>query len=397
VSVSDERASLRSALRPLSLVTGWQVVASTCFYALFAGTALLHQSLGISRFHLGLVVTAATLGYTVALFPVGAAVDGAGERPVMVAGLLGLAGSVVAVGLADGVGLLALGAVALGGAYATAMPATNRAIVTGVPAALRGRAMGIKQVGVTAGSGLAALLVVSFAPSVGAWNLGFLLAGGLAAVVAVAFAVLYRGSPAGAWRLPDVRALGRNRTYVALTGGGFFLGAALFTTVAYTTLFLTEAVEVSVAVAGLGFAAMQATGSAGRVVSGWLADRRDAPEARATATVLTWQAALGVVLLAALALPGLPRPVVLVVVGGVGATVLGFTGLYYACMTALVPADEVGAATAGGQTALNAGALLAPPAFGWLADTASYRTGWLLLAGAALAGTASLALVVRRT
>ncbi|MDT3436995.1 MFS transporter [Haloarcula sp. 1CSR25-25] len=386
-----------SSARQLGLLTGWQTVASTCFYALFAGTALLSDAIGLSRFQVGLVVTAGTLGYTVALFPVGAAVDGAGEKPVLVGGLLALALGVAAVGLAGSYYPLLAAACVLGAAYATAMPATNRAIVTTIPAAIRGRAMGIKQVGVTGGSGVAAVLVVSFAPSVGAWNLGFLLVGGLAVVVALLFALGYSGTPGGEWRLPDVRALGQNTAYVSLAGAGFFLGAALFTTVGYATLYLTDAVEVSVAVAGAGFAAMQVSGSGGRVVAGWVADRRTEPEARANALVLLGQATLGVLLLAALATPGLPKPIAMAALVGVGATVLGFTGLYYACMTALVPTDEVGAATAGGQTALNGGALLAPPAFGFLADTISFRASWALLAGVATVGVALLAVTVRRT
>jgi len=388
---------MTSSARQLGLLTGWQTIASTCFYALFAGTALLSDAIGLSRFQVGLVVTAGTLGYTVALFPVGAVVDGAGEKPVLVGGLLALALGVVAVGLAGSYYPLLAAACVLGAAYATAMPATNRAIVTTIPAAIRGRAMGIKQVGVTGGSGVAAVLVVSFAPSVGAWNLGFLLVGGLAVAVALLFALGYSGTPGGEWRLPDVRALGRNTAYVSLAGAGFFLGAALFTTVGYATLYLTDAVEVSVAVAGAGFAAMQVSGSGGRVVAGWVADRRTEPEARANALILLGQATLGVLLLAALAIPGLPKPVAMAALVGVGATVLGFTGLYYACMTALVPTDEVGAATAGGQTALNGGALLAPPAFGFLADAISFRASWALLAGVATVGVALLAVTIRRT
>jgi len=388
---------MTSSARQLGLLTGWQTIASTCFYALFAGTALLSDAIGLSRFQVGLVVTAGTLGYTVALFPVGAVVDGAGEKPVLVGGLLALALGVVAVGLAGSYYPLLAAACVLGAAYATAMPATNRAIVTTIPAAIRGRAMGIKQVGVTGGSGVAAVLVVSFAPSVGAWNLGFLLVGGLAVAVALLFAMGYSGTPGGEWQLPDVRALGRNTAYVSLAGAGFFLGAALFTTVGYATLYLTDAVEVSVAVAGAGFAAMQVSGSGGRVVAGWVADRRTEPEARANALVLLGQATLGVLLLAALAIPGLPKSVAMAALVGVGATVLGFTGLYYACMTALVPTDEVGAATAGGQTALNGGALLAPPAFGFLADAISFRASWALLAGVATVGVALLAVTIRRT
>jgi dipeptide/tripeptide permease len=49
-------------------------------------------------------------------------------------------------------------------------------------------------------------------------------------------------------------------------------------------------------------------------------------------------------------------------------------------MTALVPADRVGEATAGGQLTINVGGLVAPPAFGYLVDTAGYAAGWYALA-----------------
>ncbi|MFC6989066.1 hypothetical protein ACFQJD_10755 [Haloplanus sp. GCM10025708] len=58
---------------------------------------------------------------------------------------------------------------------------------------------------------------------------------------------------------------------------------------------------------------------------------------------------------------------------------LGVPAIYYSCMTALVPDDRVGAATAGGQLTLNIGGLVAPPAFGYLVDTAGYATGWYAL------------------
>ena len=384
----------RSRRRTVALVTGWQVVASTCFYALFAATAVLRDAFGLSRLLVGVVVTSATLGYTVALFPVGAAVDGAGEKPVLVGGLLALSAGATGVALSHGLVPLLLTATCLGAAYATAMPATNRAIVANVPRSARGRAMGVKQVGVTAGSGLSAVLVVTLAPTVATWREGFLVAAVAAVAVAGLFAVGYDGTSGGVWSFPDVRGLRNNRAYVALVGAGLFLGAALFTTVGYVTLYFTESVGTTVAVAGLVFAGMQVTGSAGRVVAGGLADRVG-DEAAGSARVLLWQAVAGVCFLAALGVPGLPPAVAVALGVGVGATILGFTGLYYACMTALVSPDEVGAATAGGQTTLNVGALLAPPAFGFVVDALSYPFGWVLLATSAALGV-SLLVVVRR-
>jgi len=74
---------------------------------------------------------------------------------------------------------------------------------------------------------------------------------------------------------------------------------------------------------------------------------------------------------------------------------LGFTGVYYSLMATLVSADQMGSATAGCQVALTSGALFAPPAFGYLADTVTYRASWTLLAGICLVAAGLVVAVVR--
>jgi MFS family permease len=387
--------------RFVAVVTVWQVVASSCYYAVFAAAPFVRDTFGLSRFLVGVIVTAMTLGYTLFLFPSGAVVDAYGERPVLVGGLAALGGGVLAVAIAPTVAVLFVAVFALGSAYASAMPASNRAIVVGVPPDYRGVALGLKQVGVTVGSGLSAVVVVTLAPAIATWTGGLAALGASALVVAAVFAIGYPAHPGdGQLTLPDLAGLRSNAPYVALVLAGFFLGAALFTTVGYLTLYLTEAVGVAAGLAGIGFLLLQVAASVGRVAVGDLADRlerwTDWGRARSAATLLTGQAAAGALLLIALTFP-VSTPVAFALVVGVGFTVLGFTGLYYACMSALVEQGAVGTATAGGQTTLNAGALVAPPAFGWLADTLSYRASWALLAGSAVIGAALFGLVVWRT
>lgn len=246
-------------------------------------------------------LTAALVGYTLNLFPSGAAVDGFGERRVMVASLLALAGGTVAVSFAPTYLLLLGAAVLLEGAYATAMPASNKGIVASAPRGRENLAMGVKQVGVTAGSGAASLVVT-----------------GVAAVLAVT----------------------------------------------------------------------QTTGSAGRVGAGSLADRFGG--ASGAATVSLAQLGGAAALFGWLAVGVTTLPFAAVVFGALGLTVLGMTGVDYSCMGDLVPSEDVGAATAGGQMAINVGGLLAPPAFGYLADTVGYRVGWAALAVLAAFGMALL-------
>jgi predicted MFS family arabinose efflux permease len=252
--------------------------------------------------------------------------------------------------------------------------------------------MGVKQVGVTVGSGAASLLVAGVALVAG-WRWGFAAIAVLAAGYALLFAVTYEGNDGGGTlALPDLASLRGNRAYLLLVLAGAFLGAAVFTTVGYTLLYADEAVGVSAAAAGVVLAGVQATGSLGRLGAGALADRLGEHGA---ATVTAGQAAVATLLFAWLAVGTPSRAVAVALLLAVGVSILGSTGVYYSCMTELVGSDEVGAATAGGQTAINVGGLLVPPAFGYLADTAGYGAGWLLLAGCGAATTLAL-LAVRR-
>lgn len=377
---------------PVLVIAGWQTAASLCYYSVFAATAFVREDFGLSRTLVGVFLTAALVGYTLNLFPSGAAVDGFGERPAMVVSLLALAAGAVAVSLAPSYLLLLAAAVLLGGAYATAMPGSNKGILASAPRGRENLAMGIKQVGVTAGSGAASLVVTGVA-AVLAWRLGFWVVAAVAGAYALAFALAYEGTGgSGRWRLPDRSGLAANRAYLLLVGAGLFVGATIFSMLGYVILYVEDVVGAGAVAGGVVLALTQATGSAGRVGAGSLADRLGS--ARGPATLSLAQFAGATALFAALAVgvhalvPGVgPLPVAALVFGGLGLTVLGMTGVYYSCLGELVSGDDVGGATAGGQTAINLGGLLAPPAFGYLADTAGYDAGWAALAVLAACGT----------
>jgi len=376
----------------VGLVAGWQTVASLCFYAIFAATAFLRTDFGLSRTLVGVTITVTMLGYTLLLFVMGAAVDGYGERRVMVGGLLALGLGAVGVAVSTTYAALLAVLLVLGGAYATAMPATNRAVLAVAPPGRRNLSMSIKQVGVTVGSGLGAILVTWSAATRLGWRAGFFAAAVLSLVVAVAFGRWYRGDGGtGSMGLPDVRGLLTRPDYRLLVAAGFFYGAAIFTTTAYVVLYLTESVGAAAGVAGTVLALVQLTGSGGRIGGGALVDRLPGDDARASALVLFGQSAVGVVCLVAVTAADTELAAV-VGFAALGLFVFGIPATYYACMTALVPSDRVGEATAGGQLTINAGGLLAPPTFGYLVDTAGYTTGWLSLA----AGVAVAALLLGR-
>jgi MFS family permease len=381
--------------RSVGTVAGWQTAASLCYYSIFAATSFVRDAFSLSESLVGVFLTAALLGYTVALFPSGAAVDGFGEKEVMVVGLLGLAVAAVGVSLAPSYATVLLAGAVLGTAYSTAMPGSNRGIVESAPRGSENLAMGLKQVGVTAGSGAASLVVTGVAAVV-AWQVGFWVIATLAAGYALGFLVLYEGSDGvGEFSMPDLAGLRENRAYVLLVGAGLFLGASIFSMLGYTILYVQDVVGASAAVGGVVLALTQVTGSVARVGAGSLADRLGG--ARGAATVALGQVALAVGLFAVLAGSAASLPLAVAAFVGLGLSIHGSTGVFYSCLSDLVDGDDIGAATAGGQTAINVGGLLTPPLFGVLVETAGYGAGWTLLVVSTLAATALLATVRRRT
>ncbi|MDR5671841.1 MFS transporter [Halalkaliarchaeum sp. AArc-GB] len=378
------------------LILLWQVTASVCFYTIYAVTPFVRDEFLVSATLVGVMLTTLTLGYTVFLFPVGSLVDEYGEGLMLVVGLFGLGLAAAAVTVAPTyLGLLFVVFV-LGAFYATAMPGTNKAVFNAIPTERLNLAMGIKQVGVTAGSGISAILIPWFGATRFGWEVGFLLASVAAAVVGVLFYWTYEeGGGGDGGSRHGIRTHFRNPSYLVVTGAGFFLGAALFTTVGYTILYVDESVGASVVFAGVTLAFAQVFGSVGRVGFGWLADRLSAPLTTSTLRILVVQAGASTLLF--LAVTRVESPLVtLFAFSLLGTFVLGFTGIYYSCIGSLVPTEQMGSATAGGQIALNSGALVAPTTFGFLVDVRGYSEAWTMLALATFASFLLLFALLRR-
>lgn len=378
-------ATVRDWRATTAVILLWQVTASVCFYAIYAVTPFVRETFGASATFVGIMLTGLMLGYTAFLIPVGAGIDRLGEGRVLVAGLLGLGALAAAVPFAWDYWSLLVAVALLGACYATAIPGTNKAVFNAIPLPRQNTSMGIKQVGVTMGSGISAVLVPYFGATRFGWEMAFYLVAAIAVVVAVVFHWTYRdGGPAAGGR--DPRGVRRHFTdpdYRRITVAGFFLGAGLFTTIGYTILYVNESIGSSVVLAGVVLAVAQVFGSLGRIVTGWLADWLPLSSQRASVRILLVQTACSALLFVAVSAVDAYLPA-LVLFAALGFFVLGFTGIYYSCIGGIVGVEEMGSATAGGQLALNAGALVAPPAFGYLVDGVGYRPAWLLLAVAAL-------------
>jgi MFS family permease len=363
--------------RLVSLVTGWHVAASVCYSAVFAGTTLLRDEFSLSAVSVGFVVTSLTLGYAVFLLPLGVATDRFGERRTLSGGLCGLALGVTLIAAAPTFALVLVAAFLLGSFYGVATPGTNKAIFDNVDPSRQHRAIGIKQVGPPLGSAIGSVLVTGLV-GVFFWQMGFLVAAAIGFTVAVTFYVTYASGGTTDAAYPDFRGLLGNRSYVLLLVAGTCLGAAFYTTTGYTVLYVEESVGAAVAVGGVVLAMLQVFSSAGRVLGGWLGDTLPGRPSTRVGSVLTVQALGGSVLFLLVPVAGTPAEAV-VVFSLLGLFALGSVGLYYSLISIVVPEEEIGSASAGGQFTATFGGLLAPPVFGYLTETAGYGAAWGLL------------------
>ncbi len=392
----DRRVGTAVALgvrRLVALVTGWHVAASACYYAVYAGTPYLDATFSLSAAGVGWVIAALTGGYLVGLLPLGAATDRYGERLTLSVGLVALAGGAVLVALAPTYPATLAAAAVLGAAYGTATPGTNRAVVANVAPALRNRALGVKQTGPTVGSALGALAITGLA--VGGWRDRYLLVAAVGVAVAVAFYLVYPPATRGEARLPDVRGLLGDRRYRPLVAAGVLVGAGFYTTTGYAVVYLTDSVGAAVATGGLALAALQATGSAGKVAAGWLADALPVGPLRGAGAVLAGQSLVGALCFLAVGAASTPLGAG-AALAAVGLFAVGSTGLYYAALAAVAGDEAVGGASAVGQFAATGGGLVAPPAFGYLADAAGYAAGWTALGVCSALAAGLVVVAVRR-
>lgn len=295
-------------------------------------------------------------------------------------------------------GLAQTGAALLCGlGYGTITPASSHILARTTAPQRMYTVFSLKQTGVPLGGMLGgAMLPVLAAWS--SWRTALLLLAGLALAVALASGWLRaqldepaapRTAGMGQWRQPVVE-VWRNAQLRAMAAVSLLFSACQLSVSGYLMVFLLRELQMGAARAALIYAVSQAAGVLGRIVWGRIADRTRAPRGvMMLIGVLMALAALGLALL-----PAHPDPVVLAVLAAVlGATAIGWNGVFLGELARLAPAGKVASVTGGAMFFTYIGVVLGPPAFGYLAERASLGAAYGALA--ALPLTALLLLGLR--
>lgn len=391
--------ALAPALSHRWKVLGVGVAANASFSAALAGiptTAVwLRADYQLSNAQLGFLLGAIGFGIALSELPWGIMTDRLGERPVLIGGLLGTAGVLLAMATwlapsAQGVPsfvwlTLAMSLTGLLGGSVNG--SSGRAVMAWFAEGERGLAMSIRQTAVPMGGGIGALVLPYLAASSGFAMVYAVLAAGCALSAALAWRWLYQppadsGSrrPAGA-TVPQISPLRDTQVWRVALGIGI-LCSPQFAVLTFGTVFLHDHAHAGIAGMTATMALLQVGAMVMRIWSGRYTDRhgnRRGFVRRATLVATTAFLVLAVTTRFAHAMPLLSAALLVA-----GICVSAWHGVAYTELATLAGGARAGTALGMANTLVYVGLFLVPLGIPHLLAATSWSAVWLLSAALAL-------------
>lgn len=359
--------------------------------------AFFKSDLELTSVQVGLVTSAAALGFLLMQIPIGWVADRTGARWPIIIGEMIAGVSMIAVFFAPTYTWLLVLVFATGAGCGFLAPSTAQAVMLWFPQRERATVMGAKQTAVNLGGIIGALTLPAVAKALG-WRAGFAILGLVAIVAGILSIVLYpRSSPAslGARESPvavPLREVLENRQIWFVAMGAFFLNWVEMAMIGHFILYAARDLLMSMVAAGGLLAVAEVAGAVARPVSGIISDRLLGGRRKGIFMFFGATAALSAL---ALSLGG-PRlgwllyPSVFLL--GTGA--IGFGGVYLTLLSELGGRGGAAKAAGLGSTIAVGGSILGPPTFGRIVDVSgSYKLAWLSLAVAGVLSVVSLIFV----
>ena len=362
----------------------------TCAYGLGAfgmlGVSPLTPSLvdgfGLSRLEVAFIVPSVYIGGLLFSLPGGHLADRWGVRPTLL-GALALGGvGLLAAALAPRFALFLLCLVLAGSGWSVVNPVLGKAIVDIFPLTERGIAMGIKQMGLTLGGVLAALVLPPIAARWG-WRAAVAACAAAATLPVIAawrpLAPLARPTASHAAPTKMSWSWTRRPALLIVFGAGVVLGMVQSAVLAYLPLFSVQALGFSYVGTGILIAASQAGGAVSRLALGAASDRWSSGR-RPPWLVVT--SALAAAIFIAYAWVPTAAPFwagVLAFAAGVGA--YGWVGIYFIISAEAGGVTESGLLSGVSFAAIVVGLLTGAPIFGMVLQAFdSYAAAWTVFA-----------------
>jgi sugar phosphate permease len=361
-------------------------------------TPFLISGLSLSKFEVGLLVSASAFGYMAFQMPAGWLVDRIGVRKMLFIGPV-VAGGFILGMYAVGGFVGAMGVLVLAGFGCGCFPTVaTKAVLNWFPLRERATAIGINQTSLNVAGIITASLLPTLALNFG-WRIAIASMGVIPITAAILSYTFYREpqkakeveapkrGPTNWSNIKDV-VLDRNILLVALACMGLCVCEFSFT--GYLVIYLTEAVGVSIALAGGYLALANLGGVFGKPLFGALSDRVFGGSRRKPLLIVGVSIFVLSILMQMLGV-STPYPLLIGVIMLFGFTAIGWGGMNLVLASEFAGRENAGLAVGYAAMISLVGNLLGPPIFGWMADvTGSYSVGWWFLTASALVSVALL-------
>lgn len=388
----------------------WALTATLLMQTLTAFQTRMFPMLGPSLVEAA-HIPSAYIGYLVALHSAGTVwfLLAAGDwlprlgplRSLQLGVALGVGGLLLA--LSGAWWLLVVSALVIGIGYGPSATAGSELLMRYAPAQHRSLVFSLKQSGVPLGGAIAGAALPALIDLAG-WRVACVISGLLMLIVTFAIQPLRgpidrhreRDRAASLLCLFDPRMIRRpflamraNPGLRSFTAAGACFALAQGVLFAFFVVYAMEQGRLGLVAAGLAFSSMQIAGILGRLAAGWAADRLRMPR-----FVLVGLGAGSAVALAWMALLDASWPLwqIHAVAALAGATSTSWNGVFLSDLGRFAPVERIGETTAAVTFFVFIGYVAGPAVFGWaVLHGVSYRTAFLLLAAAVIAGVATLA------
>ncbi|HEX4596759.1 MAG TPA: MFS transporter [Burkholderiaceae bacterium] len=401
----NDRAAAGSTALPspavtLAATTAIQVMAALAALSVPAVAPAVAASIGQPASMIGSYVSLVYLGSAIAALASGLLLPSLGALRLSQLSLV-LCAVALALGSNATTVALAISAVVLGLGYGPVTPASSHMLARSVNPDRIALTFSVKQTGVPAGAALAGILV----PALTVW-LGWRVA--LVAVAALALACVAAVQPLRAALdhdrdptarftasalLSGARLVGTSRPLRSMAALSFVYSGLQNCTSSFIVAYLVEALGYGWIAAGIALTVSNLAGVAGRVAWGVVSDRLLAARRTLQAMGLLMAiACMG----AATFNPGWPVLAVYATCALLGATAIGWNGVFLSEVARRAPAGQAGAATGGSLFVTFVGSVVWPPAFGLLQRaTGSYGVCFAAAGGLCVAAVALASFVWR--
>ncbi|MCX2731700.1 MFS transporter [Saccharopolyspora sp. NFXS83] len=410
--------STRFRFVTLGLVVGLIVINYIDRSAVSYAVEPLEQAFGITTAQYGIISSVFSIGYMVAAFVSGPLVDRFGTRRVLLAAIALFSVTTALIPVAGSFAGLLVIRLLLGIGESPAFPAATRTVSRWLPIRERGVALALCGGVAVSGSLLISGPLLTWLTDLVGWRGMFWTLALIGVVWALFAVVLLRDLPEESSRVNDAeraliaqgqesdsasgrssvrwRPLLTNRNLWVVAGGYFAWGFMFWGFMYWLPSFLSNAYGLSVEEAGAFSIAPWACGIVGSLVGGYLVDRvyRRSPRIRTRFAVMGVALLLAGCSLIPLAIAPTLTVALISISLGVG---FGFItgGIWWVASIDAAP-DQPGSAAGFADAAFASSGIVAPSVMGFIvAGTGSFTSGFVVMAGLAVAGALLMLLVPR--